>query len=128
MFKIKTVMSSDVLTVTPFTDIYEAIRIMVEKNVTGLPVINPDGTIAGILSEKDVLALMVNAEDQPGRVAEYMTPDPTCFDQEDSIIDVAECFIGHNFRRVPIVSDGKLVGILSRRDIVRFILHLRHQD
>ena len=128
MFKIKTVMSTDVLTVTPNTDIYEAIRIMVDKNVTGLPVVNPDQTIAGVLSEKDVLALMVNAEDQPGRVAEYMTPNPVCFDQEDSVIDVAECFIGKHFRRVPIVSEGKLVGILSRRDIVRFILHLRHKD
>ncbi len=128
MFKIKTVMSTEVITVGPHTDIYEAIRVMVERNVTGLPVVQEDRTVIGILSEKDVLALLVNAEDHPGRVAEYMTPNPTCFEQEDSLVDVAECFIGHNFRRVPVVSDGKLVGILSRRDIVRFILHLRHMD
>ncbi len=127
MFKIKSVMSTNILTVSPDTDIYDAIRILVDHNVTGLPVVDGNQAVLGILSEKDVLALMVNAEDKPGRVADYMTVHPICFDQNDSLIEVAECFIDNHFRRVPIVADGKLVGILSRRDIVRFIMHLRHK-
>jgi len=126
MFPAKKVMSSDVVSVSRDTDIYEAIAAMVNANVTGLPVVNPDGTLAGILSEKDVLRLLCDAEDHGGKVEGYMTGDIVTFGEDDSLVDIADCFMKHNFRRVPILRDGKIVGIVSRRDVVRFILSLRH--
>ena len=127
MFPAKKVMSSDVVSVSRDTDIYEAIATMVNANVTGLPVVNPDGTLAGILSEKDVLRLLCDAEDHAGKVEGYMTDEIVTFGEDDSLIDISDCLMKHNFRRVPILRDGKIVGIVSRRDVVRFILSLRHK-
>ena len=101
-------MTTDVAYVKKQTPIYEAIGILVEKNITGLPVVNDDMTLAGIISEKDVLRLL--------------------YDVEDSVIDIAECLIKNHFRRVTITSEGKLAGIVSRKDIIKFILQLRHKD
>lgn len=66
MFKAKTVMKSDLLTVKRDTPICEVIRTVVQNNVTGLPVVNDDMSLAGIITEKDVLKLLYNIEDKPG--------------------------------------------------------------
>jgi len=66
MFKVKEIMKTDLLTVKRKTEIYEAINILVENNITGLPVVNDDMTAAGIISEKDVLKLLYDMEDKPG--------------------------------------------------------------
>ncbi|MBW8017862.1 MAG: CBS domain-containing protein [Planctomycetes bacterium] len=128
MFKASTIMTTDVICVNKQTGIYKAIESMVENNITGLPVVNDDMTLAGIISEKDVLSLLYNMEDRPDTVEHYMTLNPICFDADDSLIEIAECFIKNNFRRVPIISDGKLAGIVSRKDIIAYILKLRHKD
>jgi CBS domain-containing protein len=127
MFQAKTLMQTQVTTVTRTLDIYEAIRIMVDQHVTGLPVVQEDGTLVGVITEKDVLRLMINSEDQPGTVEDYMTHEVLTFEETDSLVDIAECLIEKNIRRVPILRDGKVVGILSRRDLVRYILQLRHK-
>jgi CBS domain-containing protein len=128
MFKAKEIMKTGVITVKKETGIYETIRILMENNITGLPVVNDDMTLAGIISEKDVLKLLYNIEDKPGKVESFMTKDVVSFDQEDSAIDVTESLIKNDFRRVPILGEGKLVGILSRKDIIAYILKLRHKD
>lgn len=121
-------MRTEVVTVTPDLPIYEAVRILVENNVTGLPVVNEDMTVAGILSEKDVLSLLYNSEERGGKVRDFMTQGVVSFDQEESLIDIAQCLIEHSFRRVIITSHGKLVGIISRKDIVAYILRLRRKE
>lgn len=128
MFKAQTIMKKHVLSVKKDTDIYEAIRKMVKNNITGLPVLNDDKTIAGIVTEKDVLKLLYNIEDHAGSVEDFMTTPVVSFDHEDSLIDIAENFINNHFRRVPITENGKLVGIISRKDIIAYILKLRHRD
>ena len=128
MFKAKTIMTTNVISVSKQTGIYEAIRTMVENNITGLPVVNDDMSLAGVISEKDVLSLLYNIEDKPGKVEDFMTKTPVCFNEDDSLIDIAECFIKNDFRRVPIVTQGKLTGIISRKDIITYILKLRHKD
>jgi CBS domain-containing protein len=128
MFKASTIMVTDVLSVSKKTGIYDAIECLVEKNITGLPVVNEDMTLAGVISEKDVLSLLYNMEDHAGTVEDFMTKDPICFDVDDSLIDIAECFTKSNFRRVPILKDGKLAGIITRKNIIAYILKLRHKD
>ena len=128
MFKAKDIMKRDVITVKGQTPIYEAIRTLVEDNVTGLPVVNDDMSIIGIVTEKDVLALLYNIEDRMRKVEEFMTEEVVCFDEDDSLISITECLIESNIRRVPITSQGKLVGVISRKDIISYILKLRHKD
>ena len=127
MFKAKSIMKTGVISVDKDTEIYEAIRLMVESNITGLPVVHEDQTLAGIITEKDVLKLLYDFEDLPDTVEGFMTEQVTCFDQEDTLVDIAESFIKNHFRRVPILDKGRIVGIISRKDIIGYILKLRHK-
>ena len=128
MFAAKTLMKTKLITVNQNSSIYEAIRLLVKKNITGLPVVDDDGMLVGIVSEKDMLRLLYNIEDKSGAVRDFMTQDVVCFNEDDSLIDIAESFIANHFRRVPIVRGNKLIGIISRRDIVEYIMKLRHKD
>lgn len=125
MFKARDIMTTDLITVGRRTPIHDAIRILVENNITGLPVVDEDMTLVGIISEKDVLGLLYNIEDKPGNVEDFMTEQVIFFNEEDSLIDITESLIEGNFRRIPIVTNGRLVGIISRKDIIAFILNLR---
>jgi len=123
MFQLEDIMTKDVITVNKETTIQEAIRIIVENNITGLPVVNGKMQLVGIISEKDVLTLLYNVGSRSGRVREFMTPKVVCFDIEDSVVDVCDCLVNNHFRRVPIVSGPKkkLVGIITRKNIVQRI-------
>ena len=61
-------------------------------------------------------------------VENFMTKGVVSFNEDDSLIDITECLIKNNFRRVPIVAEGKLAGIISRKDVIAYILKLRHKD
>jgi len=120
-------MKTNVISVEKDTEIYEAIRIMLDNNITGLPVANEDQTLAGVITEKDVLRLLYDSGDLPGTVESFMTRDVISFDKEDSLIDIVDSFISNHFRRVPILDEDKLVGIISRKDIIAYILQLRRK-
>lgn len=122
MTKAKDIMTTNVLAVRKDTDIYEAIQIIVANNVTGLPVVDADDFLVGIVTEKDVLSRLYNIEDQADCVGDYMTEDVVSFDIEDDMIAVCECLVNNHFRRVPILRERKLVGIISRRDLIKYIL------
>jgi CBS domain-containing protein len=127
MFKAKTIMTTNVISVKRDTEIYEAIRTLVDNNITGLPVVNDDMSIAGIITEKDVLKLLYEVDSKANKVEDFMTKGVVGFNEDDSLIDITECLIKNSFRRVPITAGGKLVGIISRKDIIAYILKLRHK-
>lgn len=126
MFKAKDIMSTDVITVTTDTPIYEAMRVLAVKGISGLPVIDSNMNLAGIISEKDMLHILIDGDIQTKQtVADYMNRKVASFDQDDDVLDICDFFIKSTFRRVPIVADGKLAGIISRHDIIKLILKLR---
>lgn len=124
MVKASAIMKTDVIAVTRDEDIHEAIRVMVLNNVTGLPVVNNDGTVAGVLTEKDLLKLLHKGSNEPGTVQDFMTTNVVCFEQDANLTDIVDCLIMNRFRRVPILNKGRLVGIISRKDILRHISNL----
>jgi CBS domain-containing protein len=117
----RTVMTTDVIYVTKDTNIYEAIQTMVAHNVTGLPVVDENRMLVGVVTEKDVLRLLYNVEDHAGIVADFMSHRVVAFDQDDDLQDLVDSFKVNAFRRVPILDQGRLVGIVSRKDIIRYI-------
>lgn len=127
-------MNTSVVTIGPDEDLYEAMRMMALNNVTGLPVVDDNGSLVGIITEKDILVLLCNNLDdvgldrQIGKVGEFMTRRVVSFHPEDSLSDVAECLSTNSFRRVPILDKGRLVGIISRRDVIRYIRDREQQD
>jgi len=121
MHETKQIMIPEVICVSKDTGIYEAIECFVENNITGLPVVNDDMSLVGILTEKDVLSILAVLEDDSGTVEEYMSEDVESFDLDEDFIAICECLTKNRFRRVPIVSDNKIVGIISRRDLIKYI-------
>lgn len=123
MFKIENIMTKDVITVNKETTIQEAIRTIVENNITGLPVVNDEMQLVGIISEKDIMILLYNVGNRAGKVEDFMTRNVVSFEQEDSLAEVCDCLLKNHFRRVPIVKGPKkkLVGIITRKNIVKSI-------
>jgi len=128
MTQAKTIMNTRLLSNSRNEEIYEAIRMMALNNITGLPVVDENENLVGIITEKDVLTLLYNLDDKPGLVRDFMTSEVVCFDQEDDLNDVIDALGTNPFRRVPILNDGRLVGIISRKDIIAYIRGLRHED
>lgn len=126
MMSIKSIMTTDVRTVSETTPIYAAIDLLTKYKVSGMPVINSQSQIVGILSEKDVLKLLIDKNlNVHNTVADYMTCDVITFHEHDDAIEICRFFLNTHIRRVPIVNDGKLVGIVSRRDIVSLIIEAK---
>ena len=126
MFNVLEIMKPEVVTVSEDTNIYEAMRVLVENKISGLPVVDQQGCLCGIVTEKDILCLLVNSDVSAEKnVADYMTKEVKTFAPNDSLIDIAEFFMIHPIRRVPIVENGVLRGIIARRDIIALIIKIR---
>lgn len=117
-----------VITTRPEAPIYEAIRLMAGRNITGLPVVDADLNVVGVLSEKDVLKLLYDTLDRVDQtVADYMSGNPVTVESNATLIDLCDCLISGNFRRVPITHNGKLCAIASVSDVIQGILRIKRQ-
>ena len=128
MLRARDVMSTNVISVKKDDPIFEAVKLLVENNISGLPVVEDDMTLTGLLSEKDVVDLFYDGEQAEDKtVSDYMTYPAVCFEDNNALLNVCN-FLGKNiFRRVPVTSNGKLVGIISIQDILNSVLQLRQE-
>jgi CBS domain-containing protein len=129
MLEAKDIMTKKVAYITQDTPVVDAIRLMVKNNITGVPVVEDDMTLLGILSEQDVLRLFHTYEDEKDRTAyDFMTHPAVHFEQDEPLLDVCFCLRDNSIRRVPVTSSNKVVGIISRADILKCILELCDED
>ncbi len=130
MLKVKDVMTKDVISVKKETPIYEAMEIMRKKDITGMPVIEDDMTLVGVITEKDVLRLFyADGDEKNETVGFFMTRPAVSYRENENLRSVCDFMMINYFRRVPVVSkQGKLVGIISRPDIIDYILEQRRQN
>jgi CBS domain-containing protein len=120
-------MAANLVTFTPDMDVMEAVSILVEKRISGAPVVDQHGNLVGMLSEKDCLRVALSAGyhgNWGGRVAEYMNPNVECVSAETSVLDIARRFIEGKYRRYPVLKDNRLVGQISRRDVLKALQSL----
>jgi len=129
MMRAEDVMSKDVVAVKEDTPALEALKLLVENSISGLPVVREDSRLVGVLSEKDALILYYEQKEAEDRiVADYMTWPAVCFDKKTALLDVCDFLVKNIFRRVPITSNGKLVGIISIRDVLSAVLGAREKE
>ena len=105
-------------------DVYFAIGLLLKNNISGAPVIDNNNNLCGILSEKDCLRVFANGSfyDMPGgSVSQFMTKVVQTVEPASDLFSVADKFLKHNFRRMPVLKGKKLVGQISRRDVLRAI-------
>jgi CBS domain-containing protein len=115
-------MSTTVITVTDHLRITDVISRMLEHNVSCLPVVNADALLIGIITEYDVLNLAYSGEADRTTVGEVMTRDVITFQPGDDLATVVNACLERRIHRAPVVKDGKMLGIISRRDILREML------
>jgi CBS domain-containing protein len=117
-------MDRHVATLRPETSILDAVGFLLEKKVTGAPVVDKTGRLVGMVTEKDCLRLVaagIGGDLPRGSVADIMTQNPETIPPDMDIYYVAGLFLSRSFRRFPVVEDGKLVGAITRFDILRVI-------
>jgi CBS domain-containing protein len=128
MFTAEEIMTKDVISVTKETPIREAMELMLKNRISGLPVVDNQMNLLGVISEKDVVSLLYDVDSmETQKVRNFMTERAIYFDIDDSLVDICDFFAKNLFRRVPITSDGKLVGIISVPDIIDYTLRIKKE-
>jgi len=138
---VRDVMTTQVVTVTPETRLIDAVHLMLEKRVSGLPVVTEEGKLTGILTESDLLRRAeigterysprwielfrvpkiaeAYARSHGTHVADVMTAPVETTDDEAPLVEIVDLMEQHQIKRVPVIRDGKIIGIVSRADIIR---------
>ena len=111
----------DIVTITPERTLDEAIHLLAEKRIGALVVIHGDGSVAGILSERDIMRALAKlggaAFDAP--ISAHMTAEVVTCKRTTTVEDVMQLMTEGRFRHVPVCEDGRLVGLISIGDVVK---------
>jgi Predicted transcriptional regulator, contains C-terminal CBS domains len=122
--KVRSYMTRHPLTFRPELDLFTAIERLLEHGVAAAPVVDGRGKLVGLLSEADCLrATLAGAyhDDAHGAVSQYMTVVPDTIDINADIIKAAEGLLLDHRQRLPVLENGRLVGTLSRHDVLRAV-------
>ena len=116
------IMASRLITLSPDMSIHEAINILLGKRISGAPVVDADGTLVGMLSKKDCLRIVFSSryhDDRGGPVRKYMSAPVETLDASLDLVSAVHRFLNSHYRRFPVLRDGRLVGQVSRYDILK---------
>ena len=128
MIRAKDVMNKEVISIKKDAYILEAVQLLVENNISCLPVVKDNMTLVGMLSEKDAVEVFYEVKGiETQTVEKYMTYPVVDFNENVTVLEVCDFLSRNIFRRVPVTSNGKLTGIISIRDVLNYILE-REQE
>jgi CBS domain-containing protein len=148
MLKVKDIMTKELITVSPDTEIVQATKLLLENRINGIPVTDETGKLVGILCQSDLIAQqkklpipsfftfldglitltsMKQIEKQVQKiaaitVAQAMTPNPVTVQPETDIETVAALMVDKNFHTIPVVDKEKLVGIVGKEDVLKTLI------
>lgn len=115
-------MARDVVTLSPEQEVNAAVHVLLKHGVSGAPVVDGDGQLVGMLTEKDCLRAALEASyyrDWGKPVAAYMSRDVITMDPDIDILTACQMFLDGPYRRFPVVDAGRLMGQISRTDVLR---------
>ena len=124
---VKDYMAKSLVTFKPETDVLDAVHELVKHRIAGAPVVDDAGNLVGMLSELDCMKVALNAgyhSHWGGPVSDFMSDGVKTVDAEMSIIDLAAEFVESKYRRFPVVQNNRLIGQISRRDVLRALEYL----
>ncbi|WP_069365882.1 CBS domain-containing protein [Salisediminibacterium beveridgei] len=148
MERIKDIMTKEVVTITPDTSVEDTAKLLLKHHFSGVPVVDEDGVLQGVVSEGDIIKRASHIQspavleflggliylDSPTKymeelkqamaltIGDLMKTEVVTADPEDSIENIATRMLNKNYKRLPVVDDeGKIIGIISRRDIMKHL-------
>jgi CBS domain-containing protein len=125
-FTVEHVMTQRVVTVNAKQTIDNAFDLLLRHHVSGLPVIDDENHLVGVISEMDLLKVLFDPHTEDTNVVAYSSTAPLSVHPWDLLPDVVEILLEKHYRRLPVVdSENRLLGVISRRDVVRFIRDMR---
>ncbi|GAB6142891.1 CBS domain-containing protein [Desulfocicer niacini] len=142
------IMEKKVISVTPDTDISRAVEILINNHINGVPVVDETGSLKGILCQSDLIFQQKNISLPPiltfldgiiplssskkleeemkkisaSTVAQAMVPNPVTVTPDTPITDIAALMVEKHFHTIPVVQDGKVVGILGKEDVLKTLM------
>ena len=142
------IMSTDIITVTPETEIAQAARLLLDNRINGLPVVDTQGRLVGIVCQSDLIVQQKRVrvpslftfldgyitltstrhfereveKIAASQVRQAMTPDPASVSPDTAIEDMATLMVEKNYHTLPVVADGRLVGVVGKEDMLRTIM------
>lgn len=148
MLKAKDIMTREIVTVYPDTEVVQAAKLMLDKHISGLPVVDKEGHVKGIICQSDLMAqqrkiplpsffilldgaISLTSPQQIENeirkmsavtVSEAMTPDPITVDTETGLEDIATLMVKHNIHTLPVLDQGWLVGVIGKEDVLRTLM------
>ena len=120
--QVRDYMSTELVTVSPQTEITHAVQILIENDISGVLVVDDSGGLSGIVTERDCIAIASSAgyyDELGGPVTGFMSAPVETVTPDANLVDVAVRMTNSPYRRFPVLEDGKLVGLISRRDVLR---------
>jgi CBS domain-containing protein len=122
--KAEDIMARRLVTLRPDMSVIRAMRTLLENRVSGAPVLDDDGLLCGIVSELDCMRIVTSGQfsqdshDEDARVADVMTTDVQTIGPGLDLFGIAQQFLSRSIRRLPVVEHGRLLGMVSRRDVL----------
>lgn len=128
--KVSDYMSTNLVTFRPDQSVIQVMNTLIKKKISGGPVVNEKNELIGIISEGDCMKQISNSRyyNQPMediKVEEHMATEVETIDGEMNVFDAADKFLSSRRRRFPIVQEGKLIGLISQKDILKAALELK---
>jgi len=121
-------MSKRIITVTKETHVIDAVKKLLDNKVTSAPVVDEQGRLIGVFSEKDSIKAFLESvynQGMSGKVGDHMTMGTISVDADSSIVELAEKFDHSSVRSFPVFDDGKFVGMISRTDVLKALISLK---
>ena len=118
-------MVTDLILLRPEMEILHAMKILLEKRISGSPVVDADGHLVGVLSKKDCMRAALQGayyQEWGGQVSTYMSTGISTLDADLDLVSASEHFLASDYRRFPVLRDGELVGQISRADMLRALV------
>lgn len=127
MYQVKNAMHSKVVCVRPEATVEEAIELLLDNNISGAPVIDHGDQLVGIISQFQLLEVMYDPQIKNGRVRDFMTREVLTIDEGALLGTAVNLFVVHRIRRLPVVRQGRVVGVISRSDLLRYFVNTGEQ-
>ena len=121
MITAREIMRENVVTINLESSLEEAIELLLLQQISGLPVTDNEGHLVGIVTEFALLAIVYDNKIRQEPVSEHMTTEVLTIEADDPISKIVDMCIVHRVRRVPVMENGRLVGLIARRDVLKVL-------